>query len=67
MLKATTGSIKIDQEHVSDQMIELQERIELEEYRLTVRERRLIARFARLESTLALLQSQMSALGFSAT
>ena len=63
MLKATTGSIQIDQEHVDDQIKELQERIELEEYRLTAREERLIARFARLEKTLALLQNQMAALG----
>ncbi len=65
MLKATTGSIIIDQEYISDQIEDLQERIELEEYRLTKREERLIARFARLERTLALLQNQMAALGFS--
>ncbi len=65
MLKATTGSIQIDQEHVDDQIEEIQEKIELEEYRLTVREERLIARFARLERTLAILQNQMAALGFS--
>ena len=64
MLKATTGSIQIDQEHVDDQIEEIQEKIELEEYRLTVREERLIARFARLERTLALIQNQMAALGF---
>ncbi|MGB2865502.1 MAG: flagellar filament capping protein FliD [Sedimentisphaerales bacterium] len=65
MLKTTTGSIQIDQEHVDDQIEGIQEKIELEEYRLTVREERLIARFARLERTLALLQNQMAALGFS--
>ena len=65
MLKATTGSIEIDQEHVKDQIEIIEERIELEEYRLDKREERLIARFARLERTLAILQSQMSALGFS--
>jgi flagellar hook-associated protein 2 len=65
MLKATTGSIQIDQEHVEDQIKEIQEKIELEEYRLAGREQRLIARFARLERTLALLQNQMAALGFS--
>jgi flagellar hook-associated protein 2 len=65
MLKATTGSIQIDQEHVDDQIEDIQEKIELEEYRLTLRERRLVARFARLEKTLALLQSQMGALGMS--
>ncbi|MHC4555825.1 MAG: flagellar filament capping protein FliD [Planctomycetota bacterium] len=67
MLKATTGSIQIDQEHVGDQIEYIQEKIELEEYRLTKREDRLIARFARLEKTLALMQNQMSALGFSIT
>jgi len=64
MLKVTTGSLQIDQEHVADTIKDLQERIELEEYRLTQREARLVDRFARLESTLALLQSQMAALGF---
>jgi len=67
MLKVTTGSIQIDQEHVDDQIKDIQEKIELEEYRLTVREERLIARFARLERTLALLQNQMAALGFGTT
>ncbi|MFC1605068.1 flagellar filament capping protein FliD, partial [Planctomycetota bacterium] len=65
MLKATTGSIQIDQEHVDDQIEGIQERIEFEEFRLTVKEKRLIMRFARLESTLALLQNQMAAMGFS--
>lgn len=65
MLKATTGSIQIDQEHVNDQIEDINEKIENEEYRLTVREERLIARFARLEKTLSLLQSQMAAMGFS--
>jgi len=64
MLKVTTGSVQIDQEHVDDQIKEIQKKIELEEYRLTIREERLIARFARLERTLALIQSQMAALGF---
>jgi flagellar hook-associated protein 2 len=72
MLKVTTGSIQIDQEHVADQIEYLQDKIELEEYRLTEleeyrltkREERLVARFARLEKTLALLQNQMAALGF---
>jgi flagellar hook-associated protein 2 len=67
MLKATTGSIQIDQQHVDDQIEEITERIETEEYRLTVREERLIARFARLEKTLALIQNQMAALGFGTT
>ena len=64
MLKVTTGSIQIDQEHVDDQIEEIKEKIELEEYRLKIREERMIARFARLERTLALLQNQMAALGF---
>jgi flagellar hook-associated protein 2 len=64
MLKLTTGSIQIDQEHTGDAIKELQKKIELEEERLTKREERLIARFARLERTLALIQQQMSALGF---
>jgi hypothetical protein len=52
---------------VDDQIKEIQEKIELEEYRLTKREERLIARFARLERTLALIQNQMAALGFGYT
>jgi len=67
MLKVTTGSVQIDQEHVDDQIEEMQKKIELEEYRLTLREERLIARFARLERTLALMQNQMAALGFGTT
>ena len=67
MLKATTGSIQIDQEYVDDQIEEINDKIENEEYRLTVREERLIARFARLERTLALIQNQMSALGLGTT
>jgi flagellar capping protein FliD len=63
MLKATTGTIQINQEHTDDQIEYLQDKIELEEYRLGLRERHLIARFSRLEKTLALLQSQMGALG----
>jgi len=65
MLKATSGSIKIDQEHAEDVIEGLQKKIEAEEYRLVLRESRLVARFARLEKTLALLQRQMSMLGFS--
>jgi flagellar hook-associated protein 2 len=63
MLKATTGSIQIDQEYVDDQIENIQKKIENEEDRLSVREERLIARFARLEKTLALIQNQMAALG----
>jgi len=65
ILKATSGSIQIDQERVDDTIESLQQKIDAEEYRLTKREGRLVARFARLESTLALLQQQMYALGFS--
>ncbi len=63
-LKATTGSLQINQEHVDDTIDNLQQKIESEEYRLSKRETVLVARFARLESTLALLQQQMYALGF---
>lgn len=63
-LKATTGWIQIDQEHVDDQIEVLQEKIELEEYRLTKREARLIAQYSHLEKILTLLQSQMAALTF---
>jgi len=66
MLKASSGTVKIDQEHADNIIKGLQERIQAEEYRLTLRESRLVARFARLEQTLALLQRQMSILGFSA-
>jgi flagellar hook-associated protein 2 len=65
MLKATTGTIIIDSEHVKDQIEMLQDKIDIEEERLTKKEERLVARFARLEKTLTLLQSQMSALGLS--
>ena len=65
MLKATTGSVKISQEHVDDVIKGLQKKIEDEEYRLTLREKRLVARFARLEKTLAMIQQQMSILGLS--
>jgi len=67
MLKVTTGSIQIDQEHVDDQIKGIQDKIELEEYRLTKKEARLVARFARLERTLALLQQQMNILGLGTT
>jgi flagellar capping protein FliD len=60
MLKATTGSINIDQEHINDQIELLQNKIDAEEERLEAREERLIARFARLEKTLTLLQSQLN-------
>jgi flagellar hook-associated protein 2 len=63
MLKATVGSIIIDQDQVDDQIDDLDDKITLEEWRLTKREERLVARFARLERTLALLQSQLAASG----
>jgi len=63
MLKTTTGSLILDQEQAADQIEELDEKIELEEYRLTKREERLILRFARLEATLALLQYQLVSAG----
>lgn len=65
MLKATNGTIQIDQEHVDNVIEGLQDKIEAEEYRLTLREKRLVARFARLEKTLSLIQRQMSILGLS--
>ena len=65
MLKATTGSIQIDQEHVSDQIKLLQDKIDAEEKRLEAREERLVAQFARLEKTLSLLQGQLQYLGLS--
>jgi len=61
MLKATVGSIIVDQDHVEDQIKLLQDRIENEEYRLDQRENRLILSFARLEKTLTLIQHQMAA------
>jgi len=67
MLKATTGSLIIDQERAEDQIEELDEKIELEEYRLEQREARLILKFARLERTLALIQNQMAAAGVLST
>ncbi|MFA5424592.1 MAG: flagellar filament capping protein FliD [Phycisphaerae bacterium] len=60
MLKATNGSLTIDQDHIDDQIELLQDKIDMEEQRLEVREKRLIMRFANLEKTLSLLQSQLS-------
>jgi flagellar hook-associated protein 2 len=62
MLKVSTGSIQMDRDNVDDQIEILQERIDLEDYRLTKREERLTAQYARLEKTLTLLQSQLNAL-----
>jgi len=64
MLKTTTGSIQIDQEHVKDIIEDIEENIELEESRLEQKEARLIDQFTRMEKTLTLLQNQMSALSF---
>jgi flagellar capping protein FliD len=63
MLKASTGSIDIDQEHIDDTIKNLQDRIADEQYRVTRKESRLIEKFARLERTLALMQNQLAALG----
>jgi flagellar hook-associated protein 2 len=63
MLKYTTGSLKINQQRATDQIELLDEKIELEEYRLTKREDYLIRKFAHLEKVLALLQSQLAAAG----
>jgi flagellar capping protein FliD len=67
MLKATTGSIQIDQKYVDDQIDNIQKKIDTEQDRLNVKEQRLITQFATLEKTLALLQNQMAALGISST
>lgn len=67
MLKATVGSIIVDQDHVEDQLELLQDKIEDEQYRLGKREERLILQFARLEKMLALLQNQMAAAGILST
>jgi len=63
MLKVTSGSIDIDQEHIGDQIEYLQDKVDDEDYRLAKREARLIERFARMEKTLTLIQNQMVALG----
>jgi flagellar capping protein FliD len=63
MLKATTGSIQIDQEHVGDIIEGLKDKIEDEQDRLEDIEERLIARFARLERALASIQNQLIMLG----
>jgi len=65
MLKATTGSINLDQEYVTDNISNLEDKIQLEQDRLAKKQERLVARYARLEKTLALLQNQLSALGLS--
>jgi len=65
MLKVTVGTLQIDQEHVDDQIENLQKRIEDQQERLAVKKQRLIDQFIRLEKTLTILNSQMSALGMS--
>ncbi len=65
MLKASTGSINIDQKGIDDMIEGIQDRIDQENDRLDRKQQQLINRFARLESTLALLQGQLSALGLS--
>ncbi|MBN1974913.1 MAG: flagellar filament capping protein FliD [Sedimentisphaerales bacterium] len=62
ILKATTGSIQIDQESVDTQIENLQDKIDNEDERLEKKEKQLIARYARLEKTLTLLQSQLYAI-----
>ncbi|MHC4638751.1 MAG: flagellar filament capping protein FliD, partial [Planctomycetota bacterium] len=64
MLKTTTGTIIIDQDHVTDQIEWIQEKIDSEEERLVKKEEILKAKFARLEKTLAIMQNQMAALNF---
>ncbi len=64
MLKITTGSIQINQEHVDKQIKALQDKIDREEILLTKREDRLVGRFSRLERNLALIQQQMASFGF---
>ncbi len=63
MLRYTTGSMVIDQQRATHQIEDLDEKIEIEEYRLTRREDYLIRKFAHLEKVLALLQNQMAAAG----
>lgn len=63
ILKATSGALALDQEHVDAQIEHIQNQIEAEEERLTRREEFLVAKFARLEKTLTLLQNQMAAVG----
>jgi len=61
-VKSTTGWLTLDQESVTTQIENLDDRIAIEEDRLSQREARMVARYARLEKTLALLQNQMAAL-----
>jgi flagellar hook-associated protein 2 len=63
MLKVTTGSIQIDQEHAGDIIEGLEDKIKDEQERLEDIEDRLVGRFARLEKALALIQNQLIMLG----
>jgi flagellar hook-associated protein 2 len=63
MLKVTTGSIQIDQEHAGDIIEGLEDKIKNEQERLEGIEDRLVGRFARLEKALALIQNQLIMLG----
>lgn len=65
ILKTPSGSIQIDQENAKEQIDALQDKMDLEQYRLDKKQQELTARFARLESTLVLLQNQMNGLGLS--
>ncbi len=65
ILKTSSGTIKIDEEHIKEQIDSLQDRMDQEQYRLDKKQEDLNARFARLEKTLTLLQNQMSGLGLS--
>jgi flagellar hook-associated protein 2 len=65
MLKASTGSIDIDQKNVDDTITGLQDRIDEENDRLDRKQQLLIGRFARLEKMLTLLKNQMAAMGLS--
>ncbi len=65
ILKATTGTLVMDQSQVDAQIKHLQDQIDREEERLTKTEERLVVKYAQLEKTLTLLQNQMAALGLS--
>ena len=67
ILKTKSGSIQIDQENIKDQIELLDNKIELENYRLEKKQEHLTERYARLEKTLTLLQNQMAALGMSSS
>ncbi|MBN1796323.1 MAG: flagellar filament capping protein FliD [Sedimentisphaerales bacterium] len=62
ILKATTGSLKIDIDTIDDRIEALQDKIDHEEGRLEKKKQRLTEKFARLEKMLTLMQSQLYAL-----